>query len=210
MFCVSVGLSDCLFVIVFMPETGSAGPLFSPASFLRPWSSSFLISFNLQCQQRLTFDCKTTHTSTSTSPSWSRAAATSTSIVCIFCEILSGCRDAQTPLENCQLIKRCQLATCVEYKILNRNWNRNPQPCTWTTPQESRWGVLKLSGNWRGSSHQMFEFRSETSTNQTLRPTYDHQSSILTLKGLTESAVFSQLFCQHMCEEKTQPQPKKG
>lgn len=23
------------------------------------------------------------------------------------------------------------------------------------------------------------------------------------------STVFSQLFCQHMCEEKTQPQPKK-
>jgi len=84
MFCVSVCQFVCLSVCLFVGL--SAVIVFSSFSlsrsrslFLLPHatitttlcvrfasSSSFLISFNLQCQQRLTFDCKTTTTTTKT------------------------------------------------------------------------------------------------------------------------------------------------
>lgn len=50
-------------------------------------SSSFLISFNLQCQQRLTFDCKTTTTTAAISTTIVRATATAIVVL----EILSVC-----------------------------------------------------------------------------------------------------------------------
>jgi len=156
----AVCLSLCLYIQEFLRHS-------PPVSFFRPLSSSFLISFNLQCQQRLTFDCKTTHTQHST--------AQILSVYCIY--FFSRSYQAAVPrietllavpLQNCQLIKRNQLATYVGNGngngIQNRNRNKNKiqprneirfdsqsQPWTWTTPHNS-WGILGLSVQLRDKS----------------------------------------------------------
>lgn len=156
MFCVSVGLSVCHCVYIQELLLRRRPPV---SCRFRPLSSSFLISFNLQCQQRLTFDCKTTHTDTVCTHTYIHFLSRSYQAAVPRIETLFA-----VPLQSCQLIKRSQLATYVgngnkiqpqneiqsRLRIWIRNWiwNRTResqcQPWTWTTPH-NRWGILGLS-----------------------------------------------------------------
>lgn len=69
-------------------------------------SSSFLISFNLQCQQRLTFDCKTTATTTATIVVFSfqiLSVGLACLPACLLSVFLCCCCSLSLFSDNCQL-----------------------------------------------------------------------------------------------------------